>query len=294
MFFPHGYKPECFRPANWQNTRVHRGLHTCGYCPYIFISGCICLILSDWIFFFFFFYRKTELKQVVALLKHICRINGYCMLRIKYPVLHQTEIVFHVFKWKCQMLTASFKLLPYQTILKEINGVSHIEKPLITMHILCHPHSLSLLRLCLHTSIFHSLCSSILTLFICFLWCILPLSTLLSVLPSFPKMDCLSVFLLFSAHHTQTHTLTCSHLKYFVLTFFICSSCSLFLILPVHPLKEQYKSKVCTRFIPMITYRGAVAITLILLISTLCTVHSLSSNILSKANWGEGTHPLSS
>lgn len=45
---------------------------------------------------------------------------------------------------QCQLLTASLKLLPYQTILKEMNGLSRAEKPLITMRTLCHPRSIPL------------------------------------------------------------------------------------------------------------------------------------------------------
>lgn len=66
-----------------------------------------------------------------------------------------------------------------------------------------------------------------------------------SFLPSFPKMDCLSVFSLFSSHSCipSTRTHACFQNPSVFLTFFICSSCLLFLLLPVRLLQEQYKSK---------------------------------------------------
>lgn len=141
----------------------------------------------------------------------------------------------------------------------------------------CHPHPVSLLRLCpqphtphpsfiLPVHLFH-LSPSV----FCDAFSLSPLS---APCPSLLPKDGLSFCLFIILEPSHMHSLASVFL-----TFFICSSCPLFLILPVHLLQEQYKSQVCTIFIPLIIYGGAVAITFILLISTLCTVHNLSGNI---------------
>lgn len=67
----------------------------------------------------------------------------------------------------------------------------------------------------------------------------------LSFLPSFQKMDCLSVFSLFSPHVASTHTNTHAQNPSVILTFLICNSCRLFLLLPFCVLQEEHKSKAC-------------------------------------------------
>lgn len=119
---------------------------------------------------------------------------------------------------QCQLLTATFELLPYQTILKEMNGLSHIEKPLITTCIRCHPHSRSLLSLCPSSFpllIFHSPCSiSFTPLFLSpsvyYDAFSLSLHRALSFLPSLLSKDglsfCLFIILFPFLHPQHTHT----------------------------------------------------------------------------------------
>lgn len=130
---------------------------------------------------------------------------------MKRPILGQnkkTEMVLQphcIQMTQCQLLTATFELLPYQTILKEMNGLSHIEKPLITTCIRCHPHSRSLLSLCPSSFpllIFHSPCSiSFTPLFLSpsvyYDAFSLSLPPPCSVLPSFPPFQRWTVFLSF-------------------------------------------------------------------------------------------------
>lgn len=115
---------------------------------------------------------------------------------------------------QCQLLTASLKLLPCQKILKEMNGLSRTEKPLITMPVLCHslsPSSLPFSFPSAHLSFFpFYLFHLSAPLSIYFLWCILSLCTC-SVLPPL-LFERWTVFLLFfiiltSPAHTQTRIL---------------------------------------------------------------------------------------
>lgn len=134
-------------------------------------------------------------------------IIGLYRFRTKRPVPDRNSFShLTVFKWQCQLLTAPFKLLPYQTILKEMNGLSRTEKPLITIP--CHPHSLPL---SLRPSLW--LISFSIPLSICFSWCICPPSTTLSFLSSFLKTDCRFAFHyspLILAYLTHTDTLSSS------------------------------------------------------------------------------------
>lgn len=149
-----------------------------------------------------------------------------------------------------QLLTAPFKLLPYQTILKEMNGLSRTETPLITMHILCHPHPLSFLLFAPLPSLpppgFHFSCLSFTSLS-------LSPSASVSFPPSFQRWTVLLSFhypLPICACPTYTHTEPHIHTQIppVILTFFICNSYCLCLLPTLSVFSKNSINQKCPRF----------------------------------------------
>ena len=114
-----------------------------------------------------------------------------------------------------------------------MNGLSRTEKPLITMHILCHPHPLCLLPLCPSSfplPIFHSSCLSRSPLYSSFhLFSVMYSLPSLSlsfplVLPKDELSFCLFIMLHPSLHRQHTQTQLRSHTPKIPLSFWLSSS----------------------------------------------------------------------